>query len=102
MSDQHFNKLTAGQTERLALLAEEAGEVVQIVGKILRHGLNSCHPKNASQDNADLLAIEIGDFQHAVELLAQAGDVSVQAIQEARNDKAESVARYLHHQGTIR
>ena len=41
---EHFNKLTPAEAERLAMLAEECGEVVQIVGKILRHGYDSQHP----------------------------------------------------------
>lgn len=38
MSTRHFNNLTPGEAERLAMLAEECGEVIQAVGKILRHG----------------------------------------------------------------
>ena len=34
----NFNQLTPAETERLAILAEECGEVIQAVGKILRHG----------------------------------------------------------------
>lgn len=33
-----FNGLSPAEVERLALLAEECGEVIQTVGKILRHG----------------------------------------------------------------
>ncbi len=40
----HFNRLTPAEAERLAMLAEEAAEVIQIVGKILRHGYASYHP----------------------------------------------------------
>jgi hypothetical protein len=36
-----FNQLTDAEAERLALLAEECGEVVQVIGKILRHGYES-------------------------------------------------------------
>lgn len=41
---QHFNQLTPAEAERLALLAEECGEVIQAIGKILRHGYESRHP----------------------------------------------------------
>ena len=34
----HFNKLTPAQAERLAILIEECGEVIQAATKILRHG----------------------------------------------------------------
>jgi hypothetical protein len=41
---QHFNGLTPAEAERLALLAEECGEVIQAIGKVLRHGYESRHP----------------------------------------------------------
>lgn len=34
----HFNRLTPGQLERLAVLVEECGEAIQAVGKIMRRG----------------------------------------------------------------
>jgi len=42
--NEPFNQLTAAQAERLAMLAEEAGEIVQCVTKILRHGYESVDP----------------------------------------------------------
>jgi len=45
MSDEkHFNGLSPAEAERLALLAEECGEVVQAVCKVLRHGYESTNP----------------------------------------------------------
>ena len=38
-----FNQLDCAAAERLAVLAEEAGEVVQAVTKILRHGYDRVH-----------------------------------------------------------
>ncbi len=35
----HFNELTPAEAERLAYLAEECGEAIQIIGKILRPSL---------------------------------------------------------------
>ena len=35
---EHFNGLTPAEAKRLALLAEECGEVLQAIGKVLRHG----------------------------------------------------------------
>lgn len=62
----HFNQLTPAQAEVLALLAEEAGELIQAIGKILRHGLESTHPANpGGPTNADALVRELGDVHHA-------------------------------------
>lgn len=60
MSDKHFNNLTPAQAERLAMLAEECGEVIQIVGKILRHGYDSEHPITG-KGNRQLLQKELCD-----------------------------------------
>lgn len=44
MHTQNFNELTPAETERLAILAEEMGETIQVIGKILRHGYDSRNP----------------------------------------------------------
>lgn len=41
MSEPFSNNLTDVEIERLGLLAEECGEVLQLVGKILQHGYES-------------------------------------------------------------
>ena len=43
--------MTTKQEHFLACLAEEAGEVVQAVGKILRFGLDDKHPKTGDVPN---------------------------------------------------
>ena len=50
MTDINFNKLTAAQTERLAILSEELGEAQQAIGKIMRHGYDSCNPLLGNDD----------------------------------------------------
>ena len=64
----HFNGLSPAEAERLAMLAEECGEVIHIVGKILRHGYDSYHPADPTVTNRDLLGRELTD------LLAGNGD----------------------------
>lgn len=41
---KHYNELTPEEHERLSLLMEECGEVVQIIGKIFRHGYERYPP----------------------------------------------------------
>ena len=55
------NDLTPAEVERLALLAEEAAEVIQVVGKIIRHGYESTHP-NGGKNNRELLEHELSDL----------------------------------------
>lgn len=40
------NNLSDAELERLAYLAEECGEVQQIIGKIIRHGYESYSPND--------------------------------------------------------
>lgn len=95
-----FNRLTPGEAERLALLAEECGEVVQVIGKILRHGYESCHP-NGGDSNRVLLERELGDLLAAKELMcsefARGEDLSAACIDSFRDQKLKRVRQYLHH-----
>lgn len=91
--DQHFNSLTASEAEALALLSEECGEVVQVIGKILRHGLYSFHPHSPGISNHALLIKELGDVLAAVQILGLPYD----EIDEARTAKLAKVGQFLHH-----
>ena len=96
---EHFNKLTPAEAELLAVLAEECGEIVQIVGKILRHGFDSWNPNDRLRTtNRTMLAKEIGDFLHAYNRLASAECVNPDDVDEFERAKADSIVRYLHHQ----
>ncbi len=101
--DEFSNELTAGELERLALLAEEAGEVVQIVNKIIRHGYESYNPFDDNQrTNRSLLEKELGDLTFAVRLLSAALEVNKSNINLYANDKAGKVGRWFHHQNLER
>jgi NTP pyrophosphatase (non-canonical NTP hydrolase) len=93
---EHFNQLTPQQAEALALLLEACGEVVQAVGKALRHGLNSTHP-DGGLDNRALIEREAGDVAAAVEILVRLRVIHRPHIEAARVDKLARVERYLHH-----
>ena len=98
MSEQ-FNRLTASEHERLALLAEELGEVMQAIGKILRHGYESVHP-DGGPNNRVLLETELGDVNFAVGLMVKKKDLDGGSMRETRDAKAVRIDEYLHHQGS--
>lgn len=99
MSEQNFNKLTPAETERLAILAEELSEAIQIVGKILRHGFDSYNPFDKSKtENHILLSKELGHVQFAISQLTAAGDLSPHSIDHYRDCKREDIKAFLHHQ----
>ncbi|MCL1962259.1 MAG: hypothetical protein FWG56_10945 [Desulfovibrionaceae bacterium] len=92
-----FNQLTPAEAERLALLAEECGEAVQAIGKVLRHGYESRHP-SGGPTNREALARECGDVCDSIRRLIGAGDLNGNAVTQAADNKARNAARYLHHQ----
>lgn len=94
-----FNGLTSAQLERLALLSEECGEVVQAIGKIMRHGYGSYHPKDRKMtSNRTLLEKELGDVETAMKLLFESDDIDPHSVDEFQEKKILNVSKYLHHQ----
>lgn len=96
----HFNKLTPAQAERLAMLAEECGEVIQIVGKILRHGYDSYHPVNPRVSNRDLLAKELRDV-NAVLMAMGRDELHGYSVQDVIG-VWERKLQYTHHQDAVK
>lgn len=93
-------RISPAEHERLSLLLEECGEVVQAIGKILRHGYESRHPDSNMDGptNREMLARECGDIRHAMIRLCEARDLSKDDIHAHADRKAMTVQRYLHHQ----
>ena len=93
---KHFNNLTSAEAERLAMLVEEAGEVIQAVGKILRHGYENWSPDDPAKiTNRMLLSNEISDLMAVVAMMECDLDPTV------GDDLGNAVAkrlRYSHHQ----
>lgn len=96
MSELPFNRLTNEGAEALALLAEECAEVIQIVGKILRHGINSSHP-DSGESNRALLEQELGDVRAAEEIVLRIFDIQEQDVVTRKVGKLDRVQRYLHY-----
>lgn len=93
------NELSDAEAERLALLAEELGEAVQAIGKVLRHGYDSYHPDFPQGDNnRERLEKELGDVQAAITLMVIAGDLKSSRMESAISSKLDRVHQYLHCQ----
>lgn len=94
-----FNKLTDKEHEALTILFEECSEVIQIIGKINRHGLESYHPKGGASNRGELIK-EIGDVQAAIKIVIREKIVLQLDIDAAERDKTERMREhpeYLHH-----
>lgn len=111
---KHFNQLTPAEHERLAYLMEECGEVIQIIGKIMRHGYESYDPTDPNNKvvgengrgigktlqvttNRQLLERELGDVMRAARMLGTSGDVDPLEVDVQASKGPPS--KYMHHQG---
>lgn len=90
------NRIGEAEQERLGLFTEETGEANQVVGKILRHGLDSYHPDMPLLSNANLLELEAGHVLAAIDLLVACGTLSREALEKERRAKLEKLRSWLH------
>ena len=93
-----FNDLGVREAEAIALVAEECGESVQAAMKILRHGMESYDPASThGRNNRQDLERELGQVLAAIDILIEQRIVFVEGLRDARREKLQSVAHYLHH-----
>jgi hypothetical protein len=94
-----YSNLKDAEIERLAKLAEECGEIIQMVGKTLVHGWGSFHPRFPEEGtNREKLEKEIGGLACVIDMMIAAGDVSENSIMLANDQKTQTIGKYLHHQ----
>ncbi len=95
----HFNKLTPAEAELLACLAEECGEVMQVIGKVLRHGYDDYSPYDETKTtNRRNLEKELGDLAAVKARMINAGALDSGQIDVARRAKHLKLPRWTHHQ----
>lgn len=100
MSEKLFSNLRPDEIERLGLLAEEAAEIIQVVGKILRHGWDSRKPSDPTgPTNRENLVTELIDLSTIIGLCEGCKDFNISGvIDERAKEKIEKLKRYTHHQ----
>lgn len=96
MAKRRPNDLTEAESERLAMLAEESAEVIQMVGKTLRHGYVSQHPDGGPINRA-LLRKEIVDFMAVLTLMVDENDF-IPLDQLEVDEAIKRKLTYTHHQ----
>lgn len=94
----HFNGLSPEEAERLAMLAEECGEVIQIIGKILRHSYASHHPSDSHKiPNKFLLDREMTDLLSVWQQMSYHDGVGGKTLHDTSTAWRKKL-RYAHHQ----
>ena len=92
-----FSGLTEAERERLEMLIEEAGEVIQAATKVLRFGYNNYHPDRPSVTNKQELASEIKDFEAVAFYMYKTDDIAISAG-ETLDSRMEKKLRFTRHQ----
>lgn len=92
------NELSQAEAERLAILAEEAAEVIHVIGKILRHGYASQWQK-IGVTNRTQLEREVGDLLNIISVMWYNDDINQGKTLQNMQDKADRWMKYTHHQG---
>ena len=82
------------ELERLALVAEECAEVIQIINKIIRHGYESYHPNDPNITNRELLSKELSDLIAVATLLTDTEVLEIADIPTTLRKKQ----KYLYYQ----
>lgn len=93
--------LTPAEAERLHLLIEECGEVIQAAAKTLRHGYESYDPTVAiscRETNRQMLEYELGHVYAAIMRMTLNQDLDLVKINESRKIKLERGGKWMHHQ----
>lgn len=94
-----MTQLTPYQMELLGILQEECAEVIQIISKIRRFGIDSYNPtEDPNVTNMDLLNLEIADVQALVEMIKETDNSPViqEVLDQRIHYKKQKVLRYLH------
>jgi len=76
--------------EALTILAEECGELVQVISKIRRFGIED----NSVKNKREWLAQEIGDVAAMIDILLDQGEVTPEIIEQAKQNKKDKLRVY--------
>ena len=95
MRTEPFNKLTDAEDELLAMMSEECAEIIQVIGKIQRHGLRSKNPVVSTGTNLEMLEREMGDLLSVFRLSYQMLTSPENIAKKARH-KLDRIDKYVH------
>lgn len=82
--------ITDKQEEALEILQEECAEVIQVICKIERFGIDNYYP-NTVLTNKDRLNEEVGDLLAMVDILIDQGILSGPDVINAKHAKGEKL-----------
>ena len=91
--------MTPDQHERLSMLLEEAGEIVQICGKILRHGYDRYDPFDGNMTtNKKLLENELVDLYVIMDKMNAYYDIDLDLNHTRLDEIWKKKLKWTHNQ----
>lgn len=93
LSRPGLGRFTEHEKEMLIRLAEEAGEVIQAVTKMLLFGPRAVNGSK-HYDNGRDLGLELGDLHHMTEVCYSLGLFPADAVQDGIKRKEERLGKY--------
>jgi NTP pyrophosphatase (non-canonical NTP hydrolase) len=81
------------QKEILDILQEECAEVIQMVSKCRRFGIDDIHIKSG-ESNRSRLTEEVGDLMCMIQLMQEAGIVDIVEVMFAAGKKREKLKQW--------
>jgi len=85
------------QRERLIKLAEECGELVQLIMKTLQFGYEEHYPEDI-HNNRKRLELEIRDVLFWIRMMHDKDDINLNDIEELIDSKYDKAMKYTQHQ----
>ena len=79
--------------EAMDILQEECAEVIQIISKCRRFGIDETHIKSGKSNRANLEE-ELGDMLALVQILVELGVVTEQNLEQAKQEKFEKLKKW--------
>jgi NTP pyrophosphatase (non-canonical NTP hydrolase) len=90
--------LTPYQEEVLTILAEECGETVQEVCKIMRFGYLANSHHVLGESHMERLEHELGDLLAMVDMIRDSTmGITAEGLEEAKQKKLEKVSKWMTH-----
>jgi hypothetical protein len=89
-----MKKLNMIESEVVNILSEECAEVIQIISKIQRFGLESCHPNEPGVTNLDNFHSEIGDLIAMIDLCISMELLKEEQLVSAAHRKLEKLKKW--------
>lgn len=103
IEDYIIKLLKPDEKEAISIAVEEAGEMIQVAAKIIRHNALETMDNNTGieYNNTELLTKELADVSIATDLLIERGLISNLEFELYKKEKYNKLLKYIHHDSNL-